>query len=114
MCVHAGFTEEEAKKRGASEGFEVGVATSNFRANSKAVAEGEPHGMLKVVWRKDSGAVLGCHMVGPHASDLMQQCSNAVATGTPVQKLATLVHTHPTLSETVEAAWKHAVGMLSH
>lgn len=109
-----GYTEPEARKLAEEEGFEVGVSTSNFRANSKAVAEGEAEGMLKVIWRKDSGQLLGCHMIGPHAGDLMQQCANAMATNTPIDRLAQITHTHPTLSETVEAAWKQAVGLLSH
>lgn len=110
----SGYTEPEARELAAKDGFEIGVATSNFRANSKAVAEGEAEGMLKVIWRKDSGQVLGCHMIGPHAGDLMQQCANAMATNIPVDRLAHITHTHPTLSETVEAAWKQAVGLLSH
>ncbi|KAL8426658.1 hypothetical protein Efla_005915 [Eimeria flavescens] len=109
-----GYTEPEAQELAKKEGFEVGVATSNFRANSKAVAEGEAEGIMKVIWRKDSGQLLGCHMIGPHAGDLMQQCANAMATDMPIQRLAQITHTHPTLSETVEAAWKHAVGLLSH
>lgn len=109
-----GYTEPEAKELAEKEGFEIGVAMSNFRANSKAVAEGEAEGILKVIWRKDSGQVLGCHMIGPHAGDLMQQCANAMATNTPIDRLAQITHTHPTLSETVEAAWKQAVGLLSH
>lgn len=115
MCGrNAGYTEPEAQELAAREGFEVGVSTSNFRANSKALAEGEAEGIMKVLWRKDTGQLLGCHMIGPHAGDLMQQCANAMATNTPVQRLAQITHTHPTLSETVEAAWKQAVGLLSH
>lgn len=109
-----GYTEPEAQELAARKGFEVGVGTSNFRANSKALAEGEAEGIMKVLWRKDTGQLLGCHMIGPHAGDLMQQCANAMATNTPVQRLAQITHTHPTLSETVEAAWKQAVGLLSH
>ncbi|KAL8431758.1 hypothetical protein ACSSS7_005084 [Eimeria intestinalis] len=109
-----GYTEPEAIALAEQEGFEVGVSTSNFRANSKAVAEGEAEGLMKVIWRKDSGLLLGCHMIGPHAGDLMQQCANAMATDIPIHRLAQITHTHPTLSETVEAAWRHAVGLLSH
>ncbi|KAL8269758.1 hypothetical protein Esti_006321 [Eimeria stiedai] len=109
-----GYTEPEAVALAEEEGFEVGVSTSNFRANSKALAEGEAEGLMKVIWRKDSGLLLGCHMIGPHAGDLMQQCANAMATDTPIRRLAQITHTHPTLSETVEAAWRHAVGLLSH
>ncbi|KAL8446175.1 hypothetical protein Emed_005130 [Eimeria media] len=79
-----GYTEPEALALGEKEGFEIGVSTSNFRANSKAVAEGEAEGLMKVIWRKDSGLLLGCHMIGPHAGDLMQQCANAMATDTPI------------------------------
>uniref|UniRef100_A0A0G4GRK6 Dihydrolipoyl dehydrogenase n=1 Tax=Chromera velia CCMP2878 TaxID=1169474 RepID=A0A0G4GRK6_9ALVE len=109
-----GMTEEVAKKKGEEEGFEVGKSISHFRANSKALAEGEADGIAKVLYRKDSEEILGVHIIGLHAADLIQECANAVAAGTTVRELSFMVHTHPTLSEVLDAAFKGAVGMAAH
>nr|CCA30138.1 Dihydrolipoyl dehydrogenase (EC 1.8.1.4),related [Neospora caninum Liverpool]CEL71376.1 TPA: Dihydrolipoyl dehydrogenase, related [Neospora caninum Liverpool] len=109
-----GDTEEAAVELGAREGFEVGKSVSHFRANTKAIAEGEGDGILKVLYRKDTGKILGCHMIGIHASDLIQECATAITNGISVKDLAFTVHTHPTLSEVVDAAWKKAAGMNAH
>merc|ERR1712241_1288790 len=50
-------------------------------------------------------------VIGIHAADLIQECANAVAAGTTVQELSMMVHTHPTLSEVMDEAFKGAVGM---
>ncbi|KEP64641.1 UNVERIFIED_CONTAM: pyruvate dehydrogenase complex subunit PDH-E3I [Hammondia hammondi] len=109
-----GDTEEAAMELGAKDGFEVGKSVSHFRANTKAIAEGEGDGILKVLYRKDTGKILGCHMIGIHASDLIQECATAMTNDISVKDLAFTVHTHPTLSEVVDAAWKKAVGMNAH
>ncbi|EPT27429.1 pyruvate dehydrogenase complex subunit PDH-E3I [Toxoplasma gondii TgCatPRC2] len=109
-----GDTEEAAMELGAKDGFEVGKSVSHFRANTKAIAEGEGEGILKVLYRKDTGKILGCHMIGIHASDLIQECATAITNDISVKDLAFTVHTHPTLSEVVDAAWKKAVGMNAH
>jgi len=109
-----GLTEEQAKAKGKAEGFEVGKSTGSFRANSKALAELEGTGLAKVLYRKDTGHILGVHIIGIHASDLIQECANAVAAGTTVKQLSMMVHTHPTLSEVLDEAFKGAVGMSAH
>jgi dihydrolipoamide dehydrogenase len=82
---------------------------SYFKGNSKAIAEGETDGVAKVVYRQDTGEVLGVHILGLHASDLIQEAANAIAERRSVQELAFLVHTHPTLSEVLDEAYKRAV-----
>lgn len=109
-----GLSEEQAKAKGEAENFEVGKSVSHFRANSKALAENEADGIAKVLFNKKSGEVLGVHIIGIHAADLIQECANAVAAGTTVGELAMMVHTHPTLSEVLDAAFKGAVGMAAH
>ncbi len=54
------------------------------------------------------------HIIGIHAADLIQECANAVAAGTTVQELSMMVHTHPTLCEVLDEAFKGAVGMSAH
>jgi len=109
-----GPTEEQATKMAEEEGWTLGKSQGSFRANSKALAEGESAGMAKVLFNKDTGKVVAVHIIGLHAADLIQECANAVAAGTTVQELSMMVHTHPTLSEVMDEAFKGAVGMSSH
>jgi len=109
-----GPTEEQAIERANKEGWTLGKSQGNFRANSKALAEGEANGIAKVLYNKDSGKVVAVHIIGIHAADLIQECANAVAAGTTVQELSMMVHTHPTLCEVLDEAFKGAVGMASH
>lgn len=109
-----GPTEEQAVEMAEKEGWTLGKSTGSFRANSKALAEGEGNGMAKVLFKKETGHVVAVHIIGLHAADLIQECANAVAAGTTVQELSMMVHTHPTLSEVMDEAFKGAVGMSSH
>lgn len=109
-----GPTEEQAIEMAEKEGWTLGKSQGNFRANSKALAEGEGNGIAKVLFNKETGKVVAVHIIGLHAADLIQECANAVAAGTTVQELSMMVHTHPTLSEVMDEAFKGAVGMSSH
>ena len=109
-----GLTEPAAKEAASAGGFELGKSVGHFRANSKALAEGEGDGIAKVLFNKSNGKIIGVHIIGLHAADLIQECSNAIARGTTIDELAFCVHTHPTLSEVVDEAIKGAVGMAAH
>lgn len=104
-----GLTEPAAQELAAQEGFEVASVKTYFKGNSKALAEGESDGLAKVIYRKDTGEVLGAHILGLHASDLIQEAANAIAQGQSVTDLSYCVHTHPTLSEVLDEAFKRAV-----
>ncbi len=104
-----GLTEPDAKALGEAEGFEVESVRTYFKANSKAIAEGETDGITKIIYRKDTGELLGVHILGIHASDLIQEAANAIAERQSVDRLAFHVHAHPTLSEVVEEAYRRAV-----
>ncbi|GFH15783.1 dihydrolipoamide dehydrogenase plastid [Haematococcus lacustris] len=67
------------------QGFKLGVTKTSFKANSKALAEKEGDGMAKMLYRKDTGEILGVHIIGLHAADLIHEASNAIATGQGVQ-----------------------------
>ncbi|WP_411871004.1 dihydrolipoyl dehydrogenase [Vulcanococcus limneticus] len=107
-----GLSEVDAKALAAQEGFELGSVRSYFKANSKALAELEGDGLMKLLFNKATGEVLGAHIYGLHAADLIQEIANAVARRQSVRQLATEVHTHPTLSEVVEVAYKQAAAAL--
>ncbi len=108
-----GLSEADAKALAAEQGFELGSVRSYFKANSKALAELEGDGLMKLLFRKDTGEVLGAHIFGLHAADLIQEVANAVARRQSVRELAYEVHTHPTLSEVVESAYKQAAHALA-
>jgi dihydrolipoamide dehydrogenase len=108
---YVGMTEAQAQEKAAAAGFQIGVAKSYFKGNSKALAEGEADGIAKVIYRKDTGEVLGVHIFGIHASDLIHEASAAIASRQSVHTLAHLVHAHPTLSEVLDEAYKRAVAV---
>ena len=103
-----GMTEPAAQELGKAEGFEVSAVRTYFKGNAKALAEGEAEGIAKLIYRSDTGEVLGAHIIGLHAADLIQEAANAIANRQSVRSLAFLVHTHPTLSEILDEAYKRA------
>lgn len=106
---YVGLTETAAQELGLAQGFEIGTTKSYFKGNSKALAENEADGIAKVIYRQDTGEVLGVHIFGVHASDLIHEASSAVAYRHSVKDLAYLVHAHPTLSEVLDEAYKRAI-----
>lgn len=105
---YVGLNEPQAKELGKNEGFEVATARTYFKGNSKALAEKETDGIAKIIFRKDTGELLGVHIIGIHASDLIQEAANAIASRQTVHELAFNVHAHPTLSEVLDEAYKRA------
>lgn len=103
-----GMTEEQAREKAEKDGFEVAVAKTSFKANSKALAELESDGMAKMIYNKKTGEILGVHIFGLHAADLIHEASNAVATGQTVNDIRFNVHAHPTLSEVLDELFKQA------
>ncbi len=104
-----GLTEPQAKALADESGFAIATVKTYFKGNSKALAEGESDGLAKVIYRQDTGEILGAHILGLHASDLIQEAANAIAQGQSVTALSYCVHTHPTLSEVLDEAFKRAV-----
>ncbi|XVF28230.1 hypothetical protein REPUB_Repub15cG0011600 [Reevesia pubescens] len=103
-----GLTEPQAREKGEKEGFEVLVAKTSFKANTKALAENEGEGLAKLIYRPDNGEILGVHIFGLHAADLIHEASNAIALGTRIQDIKFAVHAHPTLSEVLDELFKSA------
>ncbi len=95
-CV--GKTEEEC------EGMEIAVGKANYRANGKAVASGEADGICKVIADKASGRILGVHILGAHAADIIHEAAVLIALGATVQQARDIIHAHPTVSEVLFAA----------
>lgn len=70
-----------------------------YASCGKAVAMGEPQGFVKLISEYNGGAIIGCHILGAHAADLVQEAATAMASSLTVRDLAAAVHTHPSLSE---------------
>lgn len=92
-----GLTEEKCKQRGIA----FTAKKSLFRANGKAVSMGEPDGLCKLI-ANANGAIIGGHIFGAHAADLIQEVSALMARHTTVSQLKEMVHAHPTLSEVLQ------------
>jgi dihydrolipoamide dehydrogenase len=95
-----GLTEAEAKEKG----YKPKVGVFPFRALGRALTMDEESGFSKVISDEDSGVVLGVHIIGPHASDLISEGSLAVASASHIDDLTLTIHPHPTLPESIEEA----------
>lgn len=94
-----GLTEEQCKEQN----LEVRCLKSFYRANGKAVSMDEPDGYCKVIVDND-GKVLGAHIMGAHSSDLIHEIATAMNIGATLDKLQSVIHAHPTLSEVIQSA----------
>lgn len=92
---NVGLSEVQARETGMA----VRADTVLFRTNSKAHVIGEIAGQAKIVSDADSGRVLGVHIIGPHATDLIAEGTLAIQNGLTVRQLAETIHAHPTLAE---------------
>lgn len=95
-----GQTEEQLKEND----IEYACGKFVFKANSRARATGETDGLVKVLADKETGKILGAHIVGPHAGDLIAELVLAMTTGATVEDVVRTCHAHPSLGEAVKEA----------
>lgn len=105
-----GLTESEAKAKG----IEVRVGTFPFAANGRALSVNEADGLVKMVGDAKTGRLLGVHIVGAEASNLISEAALALEMGAHVEDLALTVHPHPTLPETLMEAAEATLGHAIH
>ena len=125
-AASVGLTEDECKEKG----IPVKCLKSFFRANGKAVTMGETDGFCKIVVAAEPksvvaadpepetldckatletsefepGRVLGCHLYGPHASDIVQEACAMITRKATLEEFQSIIHTHPTLTEVLQSA----------
>lgn len=109
-AASVGMTEEDCK---AAE-VPVKCLKSFFRANGKAVTMGETDGFCKVIVAAEpkegdfssyeAGRILGCHLYGPHASDIIQEACALISRKATLEEFQSVIHTHPTLTEVLQSA----------
>ncbi len=104
--ANVGLSEAQAGERG----FIVRADTVLFRTMGKPQVMGEIAGEAKIVSDAETGRILGVHLVGPHATDLIAEGALAVKLGATVKDLAETIHAHPTLPEVMQEASYKALG----
>jgi len=105
-----GLSESEALKKG----LDIGCFTVNFRTLGKAQAIDELPGFAKMIVEKKSGKILGVHLMGAHATDLIAEATLAVQKGLTAKDLAHTIHAHPTLAEIMGEVALKAAGTPIH
>lgn len=92
-----GYTEEEALKAGKR----VKIGKFPFRANGKALVDGDYEGFSKIITDEVTGTILGVHLIGPHATELIAEAGVTLTHQIPISEWMGSVHSHPTLSEAI-------------
>jgi dihydrolipoamide dehydrogenase len=105
-----GMTAEEAKEAG----HEVSIGKMPFAVSGRAMAIDETNGFVKVITDAKDARVLGIHIVGPEASDLISEGALAIEMGAFAEDISLTVHPHPTLGEAIMEAAKHSIGEAVH
>ena len=105
-----GLREHQAEEKG----INIKTGHFQFRALGKAHAMGEIAGMIKIVADADTDKVLGVHIIGPHASDLVHEGALAMKAGLTVKEVADMIHAHPTLAEGLMEAAEDVHGEAIH
>ncbi len=105
-----GYTEAEARAKG----FDVRVGSFPFAANGRALSVTETDGFVKMIGDGKTGRLLGVHIVGVEASNLIAEAALAIEMGATIEDLALTVHAHPTLPETLMEAAEATLGHAIH
>lgn len=113
-----GLTERQAREQALASGRDpeqaVRVGRFRYAALGKAQATGDITGLFKVIADAVTGRVLGAHIVGAHAADLIHEAALAMETGATVSQIARMIHAHPTLAEGFGEALEDVQGCAIH
>lgn len=113
-----GLTEQQARERAQKKGQNpdetVKVGRFRYAALGKAQGTGETSGLFKVVAEAATDRLLGVHIVGAHAADLVHEAALAMQVGATVHQVADMIHAHPTLAEGVMEAMEDVSGRAIH
>ena len=113
------YTEPEFASVGLSEqqattmGFPIQTGVFSFQANGRALTMGKPEGLVKII-ADEQDIILGAHILGPSASEILAELTLCVERGMKLQDVSSAFHIHPTLSESVLEAALHAKGQALH
>src|SRR5207253_4937925 len=104
--AHVGLGEKEARDKGIA----VKIGRFPFAASGRALTLGQSEGFAKVIADADSGRLLGAHIIGPRATDLIAEAALAVQNGLTLEQIDLTIDAPPTLPESVMAAARAAQG----
>lgn len=110
QVASVGYTEKKALEAG----YKIKVGKFPMRASGKAVALGDPEGFIKIIYDEKYGELLGCHIIGPEATELITEVTLAKSVEATYMEVLHTVHPHPTLSEIVMEATHVALGEAIH
>jgi dihydrolipoamide dehydrogenase len=109
-AASVGMTEPEAKEAG----LDLMVGTAFFKGNARARCMAYTEGLVKIIGDKKSGRLVGVHILGAHASEMIGEGVIAIDKKTTVEEIAQASHAHPTLSESIKEAAMDALGYAMH
>ncbi|MGM0410604.1 MAG: dihydrolipoyl dehydrogenase [Bacillota bacterium] len=98
--ANVGLSKKDAEEKG----IEVEVGYFPYRANGKALAQGERDGFIKLIENKENGKLIGANIVGTHASDLLGEVTLAIENDLRAEDIAETIHAHPTTAEVIHEA----------
>ena len=110
QVASAGLTEQAAKEKG----LKYKVGKFPFSASGKALAVGESEGFMKVIIGEPYGEILGAHIIGPEATELIAELTLAMTLEATYEEIEATIHAHPTLSEAVHEATGAAFNLAIH
>jgi len=108
--AHVGLGEQDAKEKG----LDVKIGRFPFAASGRALTLGQPEGFVKVISDASSGKLLGAHIIGPRATDLIAEATLAIQNGLTLEQIDMTIHAHPTLPESLMEAALAAQGRAIH
>jgi dihydrolipoyl dehydrogenase len=108
--AHVGLGEKDAKEKG----IDIKVGRFPFAASGRALTLGQSEGFVKVIADASSGKLLGAHIIGPRATDLIAEATLAIQNGLTMEQLDLTIHAHPTLPESLMEAALAAQGRAIH
>jgi dihydrolipoamide dehydrogenase len=108
--AHVGLGEKDAKEKG----LDVKIGRFPFAASGRALTLGQSEGFVKVIADSGSGKLLGAHIIGPRATDLIAEATLAIQNGLTMEQLDLTIHAHPTLPESLMEAALAAQGRAIH
>ena len=108
--AHVGLGEKEAKEKG----LDVKIGRFPFAASGRALTLGQSEGFVKVIADSGSGKILGAHIIGPRATDLIAEATLAIQNELTMEQLDLTIHAHPTLPESLMEAALAAQGRAIH
>ncbi len=117
VCVYGepeiasvGFSEDEAKRQG----YEVVYGKFPLQASGRAITFGETEGFAKVVCDRETGEILGVHLIGPRVTELIGEATLAIKLECTFEEIGNLIHPHPTISEALMEAAKAVANKAIH